>query len=109
MSQLEPSPPDAGPGKKPLTASQITEIVIGFVAWYVINGLIWWGGTSNYRFFLAIFTLPGNIIALLICAIVPRLRRVALGILIAIALNLVISLVLGMMTNALCFVPFFNK
>ncbi|MGC1376132.1 MAG: hypothetical protein WA821_07920 [Anaerolineales bacterium] len=109
MRQIEPSPPDAGPEKAPLTTPQIIEIGVGFVAWYVINGLIWWGGTSNYRFFLAIFTLPGNLIALLICAIVPRLRKVALGILIAIALNLVITLVLGMLTNALCFVPFFNK
>jgi len=109
MRQLEPSPSDSGSKKTPLTTPQIIEIGIGFVAWYVINGLIWLGGTSNYGFFLAIFTLPGNLIVLLICAITPRLRRVALGILIAIALNLVITLVLGMFTNALCFVPFFNK
>jgi hypothetical protein len=114
MRQLEPSPLDAGPRKKPLTVSQIIETVIGFAAWYVINGLIWLGvgsGSSSYAplLFGLFLILPGNIIVLLICAIVPRLRRVALGILIAMALNFFISLLLGMAFNAWCFVPFFHK
>jgi hypothetical protein len=102
--------PKRSPKHSPESISdfQITiEILIGLAGWYLVNGLFWLGARGNDT--LIGYTCPGNFIVLLICVINPRFRMVATGILIALALNFVASLLLGMMTNAFCFVPFFNK
>ena len=58
-----------------------------------------------YSFLLNYIVLPVNLIVLL--GMVSKRRRVAGGILAAIALNLVISLVRGATYNAVCAIPFF--
>lgn len=80
------------------------------MGWYFVNSLFLYGSpnTSGYNLLWIISPIV-NIVVLLIFAIVKPLRQVALGMLIAMALNLFISLVLGMFFNALCFVPFFIR
>ena len=109
MPQLEPLPE---PEKTISTSRKFIEVMIGFGGWYIANGVIWLlvaRSSSSSAGVLITCSLPGNIILLLVCALTKRLRRVALGILIALALNFVISLFVGMVFNALCFIPFFYK
>jgi len=104
------------PDPEPIPDSQKKiEISIGLAGWYLVNGLIWFWVSpspvngSGYSALFSFIMIPANILVLLVCALIPRLRNVALGILIALALNLFISLLLGMVANALCFIPFFHK
>jgi len=90
---------------------------VGFLGWYFINGSVWflWSPNQNtlggqgYGIILNLLLLPANGIALLIFGIIRSTRRIALGILAALALNFFISLFLGLSTNATCFIPFFIK
>ena len=74
--------------------------VMGFVGWYLVS----WALVRPLG--LNLFFL--NIIALIVLALIKATRRVAGGILIALALNFTISLILGLGLNALCFIPFFT-
>lgn len=90
------------------------QMVYGFVGWYVVNGLFWlaMGNPSfntNYNFFTGLFTLPVNLIVLIVLAVMQRTRKIALGMLAAIAVNLVLSLALGVFINGVCFAPFYLK
>ena len=62
---------------------------------------------ESYAFISNIYILPANLIALIILAFVRR--RVALGILVALAVNFVIAIILGLFINVICFIPFFVK
>ena len=74
--------------------------IMGFVGWYLVS----WPLVRPLG--LNLFLL--NIIALIVLALIKTTRRVAGGILIALALNFTISLILGLRLNALCFIPFFT-
>ena len=90
---------------------------VGFFGWYLINGGAWFLyspnqnalGGQGYGIVLNLLLLPANAVLLLIFAIIRSTRRVALGILAAVAFNFFISLLLGLSTNATCFIPFFIK
>jgi hypothetical protein len=78
----------------------------GFIGWYLVNGVIWvLPGNNEFNLLL---TLPANILILIILAIIKRTRWIAFGMLTAIALNFLISLVLGLFNQAVCLVPFFS-
>lgn len=84
----------------------------GFLGWYLVNGLIWLlfsGGSLNGEgaLILNFLIFPLNVIALLIFAFNRSTRFFALGLLGALAVNFVISLVIGLQFNAMCFIPFF--
>ena len=112
------NPPPA-PSPKPaftLTPDQQNwlKFAIGFVGWYLLNGLFWLavGGASGnygYNMALGIFTLPANIIVLIVLTLIRRTRWVAVGIGAALAVNFIISLFLGVVFNAMCLFPFFSK
>ena len=107
--------------KKQLTRNEkIRDFLIGFVGWWIISGLVWLVGTN------ATFTFPSRLwnellalfqllflllffLTQLIALILLAFRRgwIALGMLSAIALNLTVSLLVGMTQNAFCFAPFF--
>lgn len=74
--------------------------IMGFVGWYLVS----WALVRPLG--LNLFFL--NIIALIVLALIKATRRVAGGILVALALNFTISLILGLGLNALCFIPFFT-
>jgi len=86
------------------------QVLYGFFGWYLVNGLIWMAFGGPYRWEFAspnLYIFPANLLTLILLAVVKRTRKIAMGILLAIALNLVISLLLGLVFNGVCFVPFF--
>ena len=96
------------------------EVVVGMFGWYVVNGITWFlflppsrsslqGGYGAEIDIFSLGLIPFNIIFLMILGSIPRTRMIALGILMALALNFLISLLLGMTMNAFCFIPFFDK
>jgi len=85
---------------------------LGFIGWYLVNGLIWWGfgpgaTTSSYGPVPALILLPANVVVLLITAFVRS--RFAGGMLAAYALNFVIATFMGATVNATCAIPFFYR
>jgi hypothetical protein len=85
------------------------DFLIGFAGWFVINSLAWLatGGAEGLFYSYGIqnlLFLPLNILALLLT--IWRRRWVGWGILVAIALNLFISLLIGAWANATCAIPF---
>jgi hypothetical protein len=103
------------PGSGQSREEKLRHLAIGFFGWYVINGMIWFillGGSSaggDYGYFNGLFTFPANILVLIILAAIKSTRQIALGILAALALNLLIALVLGVSTNGICFIPFYIR
>jgi hypothetical protein len=82
------------------------QILYGFVGWYLVNGAFYLiPGAIN--FFFALFL--ANIIVLIVLVLIKETRMVGIGILIALALNFLVSLVLGIFFNGVCFVPFYVK
>jgi hypothetical protein len=77
--------------------------VTGFVGWYLSNGLVWLliGRNDNGQ---ACFLFPLNVIVLI--AFLVKRRAIGLGILSALALNLLISLAMSTLFNGACAVPF---
>ena len=104
--QSQPKPPVSRLRKWLLFAS-------GFFGWFLVSGL----------FYLALFPkYDPNDAAPIICSgllftahigvlvlLLKKQPHVGWGMLSALGTNLIISQVLGLATNALCFVPFFNR
>ena len=84
------------------------DILIGFLGWFIINGLIWVlinFVIYHYRVLGFIFLIfPINIAVFVVLSFVRR--QVALGILAAYALNLLITLGLGLSFWGVLGVPF---
>ena len=88
------------------------QILYGFFGWYLINGLIWLYISSLNQMesiFNNLFIFPINLLALIILSVNKRTRKIGLGILIALALNLLLSLIVGLSINGICFIPFYVK
>jgi hypothetical protein len=86
---------------------QIIDFVIGSVGWFLINSAAWLltGAVTAETYGMAILVLlPLNVIALIVFLIIRR--WIGYGILAALSLNLLFSLVIGAMTNATCAIPF---
>ena len=84
------------------------ELLIGFIGWFVINGVLWViasGTPVGIAYGIPnLILFPANVLVLIILA---RTRRwVALGVLIALAVNLLITLIMGVAFEGLCFIPF---
>ena len=47
-----------------------------------------------------------SIVTLIVLAIIKSTRRIAFGVVVALAFNLLVSLVMGVSYNAWCFIPF---
>lgn len=85
----------------------------GFLGWFLVNGL-WWqlifrgsqtGGTNFQGSFCI---LPFSILMLILLGFNPRTRQITWGGLAAIAVNMTVSLALGLFFNAICLIPFFH-
>ena len=96
------------------------QFALGFFGWFIINSLLWgsvaWMQTTSNRlvelilipfYYLLCFSIPLNVGVLLVLGVVKRWRPIGLGVLVAISLNIMISLVRGVFTNAMCFAPFY--
>jgi hypothetical protein len=127
--KLAPVPPEQLPPEQPqgradsdLAISKRRRwLLAGFIGWYIVNGLFWLiykqiplldprGSTFVAIDYLnmGILTTIINVIALIVLALIRRTRWIALGVLGAWAVNLAVSLVLGLLFNALCLTPFFT-
>ena len=112
--QVEEPP---GKTKRQFTRNEkIRGFLSGFTGWWVINGLFWFGANSDYlnsmgenALLVFICVVPAFYLAQLVTLIILAFRRgwIALGVTSAISLNLVITLMAGLTTNATCFIPFF--
>ncbi len=77
--------------------------IMGFIGWYLIATVL----SSGAMF--GLITTPVTLIALIVFARSKQSKGVASGILIAIALNFVVSLVKGVSMNGWCLIPFYNS
>lgn len=90
---------------------QYIDFLMGFGGWYLLNGLAWlligfdhgWLEGDSYGV-PNLFLFPLNVILLIIFLIFRR--WIGLGILSALALNLLIALAMNIATNGTCAVPF---
>lgn len=83
------------------------QFAAGFLGWFLVNGLIWLFFKDNIGLNLLVF--PVNLIVLIVLFAVKKNRKYAQGVLAAVGVNLLISLILGLFFNAFCFIPFFNR
>lgn len=98
------TPPDRGMAYEPPKGGRENiGLIAGFLGWYLVNGLAWLLN-SNDDSGLACFLFPLNMIVLIVFLI--KWRAIGLGILGALALNLLISLVLSTVMNGTCAIPF---
>lgn len=74
--------------------------IIGFLGWFVLASMV-------APFSFGLITFPATLICLLLFARSKGSKGVAGGILAALTLNFVASLVRGLSMNAFCFVPFY--
>lgn len=107
-TKLEARPPEAESRRQPLTRGQkVRDLLIGFVGWLVVSSFLASGSGEMEGAPLAGLCLtPLGIVALIGLAL--RWRWMALGWLIAYALNLIVALATNQMSGgAACGVPFF--
>jgi hypothetical protein len=88
-------------------SNRILEFIIGFVSWYIVNGLIYFFLSDNpYSImFCGLGIIPLNLLAMIILGI--KRRFVGLGLLVAFAVNLLITTLMGVFSQGVCFAPFF--
>jgi zinc-ribbon domain len=105
----EATQPEAGSTKQPVSrGKKVRDLLVGFVAWFAVSSLVaWLAGTGNPEFSSGGLCLtPLNIVALICLAF--RWRWLALGWLVAYALNLIAALAISQMgSGAACGLPFF--
>ncbi len=105
--------PPIAPATPGPTAIKWLGFLIGFAGWFLMNAGLWLLllslTVSQITLVLVILALPANLILLSMLALIKQTRWMALGVLSALALNLVITLVLGLFANAICGIPFFIK
>ena len=102
MEPVNPEP-NQKPGKVKLDP-RVIHFLIGFTGWSLMFFLFWPMFYGGGAFFILII----NLLAIIYLAFHPKTRWIALGMLTAMAVNLMVSLVLGVIFNALCS-PFFGK
>ena len=83
----------------------------GFLGWFILYGLIWWRlvETTPYGqwYLYDVCLLPLNVLLMIVLARNIKTRFIGIGILVAMAVNLIISLVMGLGMEAICNIPFF--
>jgi hypothetical protein len=85
---------------------QIIDFVVGFVGWFLLNSTGWLltGAVLEETDMANLLFLPLNVIVLIVFLIIRR--WIGFGILAAVALNLIISLIIGATIQATCAIPF---
>jgi len=81
--------------------------VVGFIGWFLIMALFYGQvADSEAMMICAGLFFPVHVIAVIL--LIKLVPSVGWGMLSAIGVNLVISMILSLFTNALCFIPFFK-
>ncbi len=93
------------PGKSKLNVGQF---VAGFLGWFLVSLLIYAQKMDEESLMICGGLLfPVNVVILII--LLRKLPHIGWGMLSALGANLVISLILGLVNNALCFIPFYKN
>ena len=116
-------PPAPGGGSSAPESASLFKLTwrfaIGFLGWYLVMAFVFWAllgytfDTGQKGLYEGIVILngicifPAQILTLVILFLVRSLREIGWGMLTAIGVNLLISLVLGLVSNSICFIPFF--
>jgi hypothetical protein len=114
ISRLAGEPPLA-PDQPPSASKKYMLFFGGLLGWYLANGVFWFFNYNptpgaflgNAGYFL--LSGPANLLILITLAVIKRTRLVALGILTALGLNFLLSLINGLFYNGICFFPFYLK
>ena len=117
-NKSEDQPPDEMqplPNEQPSRKFKLTwQFAAGFLGWFVVNGLVWSMLLAGREFSFAgeavmnALIFPLNLLLLFLLARAKDTRQIAWGIVAALGVNLIVSMVLGLTLNAFCLVPFFN-
>ena len=110
-----PPTPDQQPSNLPSTSRfrLSWKFAVGFLGWYLVIWLIYrlqipGPDPQGYgTMILSLIVFPAQIIGLFFLFVIKDVRKIGWGMLSAIAVNLLISLMLGLGLNAVCFIPFF--
>jgi len=117
---LPPAETEPAPGSQPSPEQppmgmfkRYWKFAAGFLGWFLVNGLYWWWLLVGFQRAPDIvpsncIILTLNVLALILLIKKPKTRQITWGGLTAIAVNLFVSLMLGLFYNAFCLVPFFN-
>jgi len=89
--------------KQQETRRKRIQFAAGFLGFFIFNSLPWLIMDKADQLIL----LPLNLILLIVLAAFYNTRFISLGILAAMTVNFIITLVMGMGDDALCFNPFF--
>ena len=81
-------------------ARRYNQQILGFIGWFVIASMI-------APFSLGLITTPATVICLLIFGLSKTRKGLAGGILAAVSLNFLVSLLYGLSFNGICFMPFY--
>lgn len=104
--QEPPEPAESMPNKK----QQWIQFAAGFLGWFILYGLFWLGlmqTDPGGSFILNLCLLPLNVFLMIYLAVKKKTRFIGLGILAAMAANMIILLVMGAGMIATCNIPFF--
>lgn len=105
---IVPSPPNEQPPESPPARKfkLNRKFVIGFLGWYLVTALVF-GVVTLDAYSNGCIIFPAQVLTLIILLSVRTVRDIGWGMLSAIAFNLLISLMVGLGDDAICFVPFF--
>jgi hypothetical protein len=103
-----PTPGDQPSATPPVRKFKFTwEFFVGFLGWYLATA-IFYGQVRDQEALMICGGLlfPVNVLVLIL--LFKWQRQMGWGMLAALAVNMVVSLVLGLIQNAFCFIPFFG-
>lgn len=98
--------PVAQPPKK--FKLNIWQFAAGFLGWFLVTLLVYGQKMDGESLMLCggvMFLV--NVVVLIFLFV--RSRSIGMGMLAALGVNLVISLILGLVNNAMCFIPFYKR
>ena len=114
----QPVPDEQPTEEQPTRKFKFTwQFAAGFLGWFLVSGLVWPILLAGREFSFedeagmicnGALIFPLNLIILFLLARKKETRQIAWGIVAALGVNLIVSLVLGLVQNAVCLVPFFN-
>lgn len=105
---VPPTPVDGSSETPPVRKFKLTwDFFVGFLGWFLVTALFY--GQVRDQEALTIcggLLFPVNLLVFIL--LLRWQRQMAWGMLAALAVNMVVSLVLGLVQNAFCFIPFFG-
>ena len=108
QTESGPASEDEPPAKLPEGKSQrILKFVVGFFGWFLVTFLVFGGKMESNGMEISLgVVFFANIVILTF--LLKKRSFIGWGMLSAIAVNLIASIILGLFMNAVCFIPFYK-